>query len=384
LPVCVSLSVYPACGDAFGNLFALAFNLADQVFLKQQPEIKLLYGGFPVKKIVLLVLVLCLSLINAGFIFAQRKSVVIKMASPVPEQTPWGQYLNQIAAEWGKITNGEVELRIFHGGTLGSEEAVLRLLKLNQLQAAVLSSFGLGSISPEIMTLSCPFLIRDDEELDLVLEGLKPELEERINRQGFFTLAWARVGWVKIFSKQPVFVPADLKRQRLATNTEELKLNQAFKAMGFQMVPVARNDILIALNGGMADAVYESPVAVGSQQIFGVAKNMASINIAPFMGGIILSRNAWRSIPDRYKPQLIEATRRIERELDAAIRRLEEEMIATMTQYGLRVNELSPAQEAQWYTDVGQAMSGLLGSVFDRDIYRRVEAILAGRRGDRP
>jgi TRAP-type C4-dicarboxylate transport system substrate-binding protein len=332
------------------------------------------------KKIVTFVLVLCLSLANSGFIFAQRK-IVIKMSSPVPENTPWGKCLNQIAAEWEKISGGEVELKIYHSGIAGSEEAVLRNLKLNQLQAAVLSSFGLSAIAPEIMTLSCPFLIRDDEELDLVLEGMKDELEERINSEGFFTLAWARVGWVKIFSKQPVFVPADLKRQRLATNTEELKLNQAFKAMGFQMVPVARNDIIIALNGGMADAVYESPVAVGSQQIFGVAKNMASINIAPFMGGIILSRNAWRSIPEKYKPRLIEATRRIERELDISVRQLEADMIATMSQYGLTVNELSPAQEAQWYHDVGQAMPGLIGSVFDRDIYRRIEAILAERRG---
>jgi TRAP-type C4-dicarboxylate transport system substrate-binding protein len=329
---------------------------------------------------ILAILILCAGM--TAPVFAQRK-ITIKMASPVPEGTPWGKYLNQIAGEWGKITGGEVELKIYHNGIAGSEEAVLRNLKLNQLQAAVLSTFGLSAITPEILTLSCPFLIRDDEELDLVLEGLKPELEERINGQGFFTLAWARVGWVKIFSKQPVFVPADLKRQKLATNTEEMKLNQAFKEMGFQMVPVARNDILIALNGGMADAVYESPIAVGGLQIFGVAKNMASINIAPFMGGIVLSRNSWRSIPDRYKPRLIEATRRIEKELDASIRELEANMIATMTQYGLKINELNETQKNQWYGDVGQAMPRLVGTVFDRDMYRRIETILAAHRARR-
>ncbi|MDR2159090.1 MAG: TRAP transporter substrate-binding protein DctP [Treponema sp.] len=331
------------------------------------------------RTMILAMAVLCLCTANPVSLFAQRK-ITIKMASPVPEGTPWGKYLNQIAGEWEKITGGEVELKIYHNGIAGSEEAVLRNLKLNQLQAAVLSTFGLSAVAPEILTLSCPFLIRDDEELDLVLERLKPELEERINGQGFFTLAWARVGWVKVFSKQPVFVPADLKRQKLATNTEEMKLNQAFKAMGFQMVPVARNDILIALNGGMAEAVYESPIAVGGLQIFGIAKNMASINIAPFMGGIVLSRNSWRSIPDRYKPRLLEATRRIEKELDASVRDLEANMIATMAQYGLRVNELSEAQKNQWYNDVGQAMPGLAGTVFDRDLYRRIETILAAHR----
>jgi TRAP-type C4-dicarboxylate transport system substrate-binding protein len=326
-----------------------------------------------------IVLALILTLAFSVGLFAQRK-ITIKMASPVPENTPWGQCLNQIAAEWRRITGGEVEIVIYHNGVAGNEEAVVRNLRVNQIQAAVLSTFGMYELSPEIMTLSCPFLIRDDKELDLVLAGLKGELEEKINAKGFFTLAWSRVGWVKIFSRSPVFVPADLKRQKLGTNGEQAELNQAFKTMGFQMIPVARNDILIALNGGMVDAVYESPVAVGSLQIFGLAKNMASINIAPFMGGIIFNQRAWRSIPEKYRPQLIEATRRLELELDHSIRALEEDMVKTMGNYGLKVNQLSPAQEQLWYDEIGRVMPGLVGTAFDRGIYGRIEAILRAHR----
>jgi TRAP-type C4-dicarboxylate transport system substrate-binding protein len=329
------------------------------------------------------VMLLALALFGrGGTLFAQRK-ITIKMASPVPENTPWGECLNKIASEWRRITNGEVEILIYHNGVAGSEEAVVRNLRVNQIQAAVLSTFGMYELSPEIMTLSCPFLIRDDEELDKVLSGLKPELEETINSKGFFTLAWSRVGWVKIFSKSPVFTPGDLKRQKLGTNGEQAELNQAFKTMGFQMIPVARNDILIALNGGMVDAVYESPIAVGSLQIFGLAKNMASINIAPFMGGIILNQRAWRSVPDRYKPQLIEATRRLELELDHSVRTLEDEMVKTMGNYGLRVNRLSPAQEQLWYDEIGRVMPGLVGTLFDRNMYTRIETILRNHRSGR-
>ena len=329
------------------------------------------------------VMLLALALFGSGgTLFAQRK-ITLKMASPVPENTPWGQCLNKIASEWRRITNGEVEIVIYHNGVAGSEEAVVRNLRVNQIQAAVLSTFGMYELSPEIMTLSCPFLIRDDEELDKVLSGLKPELEETINSKGFFTLAWSRVGWVKVFSRAPVFTPGDLKRQKLGTNGEQAELNQAFKTMGFQMIPVARNDILIALNGGMVDAVYESPIAVGSLQIFGLAKNMASINIAPFMGGIILNQRAWRSVPDKYKSQLVEATRRLELELDHSVRALEEDMIKTMGNYGLTVNQLSPAQEQLWYDEIGRVMPGLVGTVFDRNMYARIETILRNHRSGR-
>jgi TRAP-type C4-dicarboxylate transport system substrate-binding protein len=334
------------------------------------------------------VAVLCivfLGVLFPGPAFAQRRKITIKLASLVPENTPWGAELNRMAREWAAATNGEVELLVYHNGVAGGEADVLRKLKGNQIQAAILSSFGLNSLTPghEIMTLSCPFLIRDNTELDLVFNSLKPDLEDRINRGGFFTLAWSKVGWVRFFSKSPVFVPADLKRQKLGTNEQEPALMDAFKAMGYQMVPVAMNQILVYLNGGMIDAVYQSPVNVGGLQIFGVAKNMASIHVAPFMGGIVMNQSAWRSIPDRYKPEVLRIAKQLEADLDTSIQQLEADAIATMKSYGLVINELSPAQEQLWYDDVNRIIPSLLGNTFNREIYERIGALLAAHRNGR-
>jgi TRAP-type C4-dicarboxylate transport system substrate-binding protein len=315
----------------------------------------------------------------AGPLFAQR-TITIKMASPLPENTPWGQFFNQLAADWRKITNGEVELIVYHNGAAGGEKDVVRNLRVNQIQAAVLSAYGLYEISPEVMTLSCPFLIHDDDELDLVLAGIKGDLEEKINSKRFFTLAWARVGWIKFFSKQPIFTPADLKRQKLGTHVDQAEMNQIFKSMGFQMIPVAHNDILIALNSSMVEVVFQSPMVVGSTQIFGSAKNMASINVAPFVGAIVFNQRAWRAIPEKYKPQLIASARRTEAEIDRTVRGMESDIIKTMENYGLKVNQLTPEQEQLWYDEIGQATPGLIGTMLDRNTYNRIEAILRNYR----
>jgi TRAP-type C4-dicarboxylate transport system substrate-binding protein len=113
---------------------------------------------------------------------AQRK-ITIKLVSLVPENTPWGTLLNRMAREWNAATNGEVEMVIYHNNK-SSEADLLRQLNMNQIQAAMLSTLGMKLISPEIMTLSCPFLIRNNTELDLVLNSLKPELEKKINSKG--------------------------------------------------------------------------------------------------------------------------------------------------------------------------------------------------------
>ncbi|MDR2741164.1 MAG: TRAP transporter substrate-binding protein DctP [Treponema sp.] len=320
-----------------------------------------------------------LSLFFPCFASAQKKTV-IKLVSQVPQDTPWGKLLDDMAAEWARITNGEVELDVRHNVKAG-EADILRQLNSRQIHAAMLSTFGLKLISPEVMTLSCPFLIRNNEELDLVLNKLKPELEEQFEDKGYFTLAWSKVGWVRFFSKSPVYVPADLKRQRLGTSETEPELMDAFKAMGYHMVSVAMNQILVQLSGGQIDAVYQSPVNAGGLQIFGLAKNMASIQVAPFMGAIMMDRRVWRRmIPDKYKNEILRVTRRMEAELDRSVQTLEGQVIQTMVDYGLVINQVSPEQEQIWFADINRVMPSLVGSVFDRKMYERIDALLKPRR----
>ncbi|MDR3335697.1 MAG: TRAP transporter substrate-binding protein DctP [Treponema sp.] len=329
-------------------------------------------------------LLLCLTLIFVMLpipVFAQRK-VTIKLVSLVPENTPWGNLLNRLSVEWKEATNGEVTLQIYHNNQ-SNEADVIRKLNMNQIQAAVLSTLGMKLINPPIMTLSCPFLIRDNQELDVVLNALKPEMEKGINDKGYFTLAWSKIGWVRFFSKSPVFVPADLKKQKLGTIETEQEMMDIFKAMGYQMTPVATEHILVNLSGGLIDAVYQSPVIAGGLQIFGLARNMASIPVAPFLGSIVMTQRAWRSIPEKYRPELLRLVKRVEAELDHSVQALENEVIDTMVRYGLVINQVSPQQAALWYADTARAMPSLIGSTFDKALYERITSLLEAHRARR-
>jgi TRAP-type C4-dicarboxylate transport system substrate-binding protein len=322
-------------------------------------------------------------LLSVSPLFAQRK-ITIRLASIVPENTPWGAAINRMAADWARITNGEVEVIVFHNSTAGDEAEVLRKLRLNQIQAAVFSSSGMNSIIPEVMAISYPFLIRDNEELDFVLSRIKPELDARMQQNGFVTLAWAKAGWVRFFSKAPVFVPDDMRRLKLATSPDDQEMLQAFKAMQYQMVPVNLSDVLVSLNSGMVDAVYQSPIYVAGNQIFGITKNMASINVSPFMGSILMNNAAWRRIPERYRAALLANCKQMESGIESSIAGLETEAISTMVRHGLIINELSPRQTQAWYDDIARYENSLVGSnpIFNREFYLKISAILSeDRRG---
>jgi hypothetical protein len=52
-----------------------------------------------------------------------------------------------------------------------------------------------------------------------------------------------------------------------------------------------------------------------------------------------------------------------------------------MRNYGLVINQVTPAQQQLWYDDVNRIVPTLLGKTFDRAMYRRIEGILKTRRG---
>ncbi|MDR0553408.1 MAG: TRAP transporter substrate-binding protein DctP, partial [Treponema sp.] len=238
------------------------------------------------QKIFLFIAVFFYVISSPADIFAQRGgssggALEIKLASPLPRNSPWGQTLDRIASEWARVTNNEVRLRILHNGQEGGEAQMLASLSSNNIQAALFTSFGLSTICPSILTLSVPFYIKTDAQLTAVLREVTPIMEDQVAKTDFFVVAWSKVGWVNVFSKDPVFVPDDLRRMRIATNSESKDLNTVLKTMGFQMVEAEMNDVGTKLMSGAIAAIYQNPAAVVAFQLHRTLRNMMATPIAP-------------------------------------------------------------------------------------------------------
>ncbi|GMO27018.1 MAG: hypothetical protein Ta2B_07540 [Termitinemataceae bacterium] len=310
-------------------------------------------------------------------LFAQNKKITIKLASIAPENTPWGEALNNLRRQWSTISGGQVELIIYHNGLAGGESDAIRKLKLNQIQAAVLTSLGLNEISPEVMTLSTPFLIRSDAEMDTVLTELKSDVEGRIIGKGFYPIAWNKAGYVRFFARNPVRVPADLKKQKFAGPESEPTLTNTFKSMGYQVIPLSITDEIIALNSGSVDVIFQSPISAAPMQLFGIAKNMSDFKIAPFLGAIVMNNAGWNSLPAKHKEKLLNAAAALGPQIDPKIAQLESFAIKTMKDNGLNVVSASDSDLNQWYADMDKAIPALLANkTFNQDLYNKISAIL--------
>jgi TRAP-type C4-dicarboxylate transport system substrate-binding protein len=310
-------------------------------------------------------------------IAASSPALTFKLGSLAPSGSPWDDGLRQIAAEWNTISGGKVVLKIYPGGVAGDEEDMIRKMRIGQLQAAGLTGIGLCRVYSGILAIQLPLLVRTDEELYHVLDKMKPEFAQGLEKEGFVVLIWTKVGWAHFFSKRPVVSPDDLKQHKLFMYAGDADAVQTWKVAGFRPIPLSPTDIMSSLQSGMTEALTTTPLSAASYQWFGIANNMCGMNWAPLIGGIVVTTTAWNKVPADMRPKLMEVAAKVERTLQKQIDEADAEAIRIMKEHGLTVNAVPPEIEEQWKKLAHDSFGKLAGKSFDASSYEKVKQYLS-------
>ena len=277
------------------------------------------------------------------------KKINIKLATLAAHGSPWDLRLREMGQNWRDESNGEVKQTIYPGGDAGDESAVIRKMRIGQLNAATLSTGGLAYIVPEFTAIShIPMLYNSDEEKDYVREKMTPELIEKLEAKGYVFLHWGEVGWVRYFAKSPIRVPNDLKSHKLFVWADEGSDMEMHESLGFSPVPLAATDLLVALQTGMVTAFNTTPLLALGGQWFAGAKHMANMRWAPLMGGTIMQKKIWDQISPEIQTLIINASKKAETELTNEIRELDDKAIEVMEEYGLVAHDVSEDELDEW------------------------------------
>jgi len=138
----------------------------------------------------------------------------LRIATLAPRQSGLGEAFQDLRKQLRERTQGQVELKMYHGGVAGDEMTVVRKMRVGQLDGALLTSTGLGALVPQVLVLQAPGLIRSYPELDDVRKQLASELEALFDKAGYALISWGDSGQIRIFSKHKIQHPNDLRNVR--------------------------------------------------------------------------------------------------------------------------------------------------------------------------
>ncbi len=300
---------------------------------------------------------------------------VIKLGTIAPAGSLWDIKLKEIASEWKRISNGEVQLKLYLGGTVGDEDNMIRAMKVGGLNACAITAQGMKEVASDTFALCLPYIVKDDDEFDYVFDKVKDDFEQALDKQGFVTLGWAMTGWVNFFSRDPVVSPDDLRKEKIAIDTDG-RISKIWTELGFRAIPLSFNDLVASLYSSMIDAIYLTPLAASSMGVIKSAPNMCAFKIAPVYCAFIVEKKAWNRVPAKYRELLKQRTAEIAGEFYDIIKVDEAKAIEVMKKNGLQVHEVSDAIAQEWLklsTDGSDAFSRELIS---KELYDKIIAIV--------
>lgn len=273
----------------------------------------------------------------------------IKLATLVPSGTSYHHSLLAMGERWRKDSNGSIALTIYPDGSMGSEDDIVRKMRVKGLQAAVLTVAGLSLIDPSVSALQkMPLVYRSLDEAAYVRAKLAADLDHRLAQKGFVVLFWADAGWVRIFSKEPGVLPQDFKKMNIFVTAGNDKQPDLLKDAGFHPVQLEWVDVLGALQTGRVDAVPTIPLHALSNQFYMSAHHMLEVNWLPLVGGLVITKTAWDSLDPNQRDVLLKTSAECGKEFQSLGREESQKSVEAMKKRGLQVHAVDKQAEDEW------------------------------------
>jgi TRAP-type C4-dicarboxylate transport system substrate-binding protein len=301
----------------------------------------------------------------------------IRLATMVPSGTSYHHSLQEMGEKWKKASNGAVSLTIYADGVMGSEDDIVRRMRVGQLQAAVLTVSGLADIDPSVAALQkMPLVYRSLEEAAYVRGKLAPDLNQRLAEKGFVVLFWTDGGWVRLFSKEPGMVPNDFKKMKIFVTAGDVTQSELYKSAGFKPVLLEWSDVLTSLQTGMVDALPTIPLHALSNQFYISTHHMLDVNWIPLVGALIMTKRSWDALPPAQQQEMMKAAVDCGQEFQRNNRKENQEALESMQKRGLQVHPVTKEAEEEWRKFSENMYPEIRGRIVPADTFDRVLQLL--------
>lgn len=310
---------------------------------------------------------------------------VLRLATVAPDGSFWMRAMRAGAAEIAERTEGRVRIQYFPGGVMGNELAVLRRIRIGQLQGGAFTGGSLTYLYPDSSIYSLLLLFRSYEEVDYVRERVDPVLMRGIEEFGFESYGIAEGGFARLLSSVPVATVDDLAGQKVWVPEGDPVAYEAMSALGLTPITLPLTDVLTGLQTGLINIIASPPIGAVAFQWHTRVRYMTSTPLAYTWAQMIIDKRALGRLRADDREVVAEVMRATYVKLDRRNRADNLAAIDAMERQGIEIVIPDDDELEEWHAVAERVTRTLVErGTYGEELYDEIRAHLDRHRAQHP
>jgi len=236
------------------------------------------------------------------------KTNVLYLAHNLPQTHPVHKGILTFQKVLEEKSAGQLKIKIFPDGQLGSEREVLELLQIGSVAITKVSAATMSNFVPEYNVLSIPYLFRDKEHYTQVIEGaIGKSILEKGSKYWLRGLCYYDAGSRSFYTKtKAIRTPEDLKGLKLRVMNNQMAINMV-NTLGGSATPMAYGELYTAIQQGVVDGAENNPPSFVSSNHYEVSKYYTIDEHSSIPDVVLISTKFWEKLSQQEKQWLQEA-----------------------------------------------------------------------------
>ena len=307
------------------------------------------------RKILVVTMVIAMALaLGAGAALAK---MTIKYGHVAPPFHGQCKGVDAFAAYVLDKTKGEIEIKTFPMGQLGSERSMAEQVQAGTLEMASITTAVLSNFAPEVAVMDLPFVFPDRKTAYAVIddEAWQKAIFAKLEPKGFVAIGWTENEFRDLNNtKGPIHKPGELKGVKIRVMNSPVYMD-TFKQLGASPVGIPFPEVYNALQQGVIDA-QENPlftsILIKATEVAKFATKTQHILTECIS---IVNPDLWAKLTPEQQKIFREAAKvqiQVNRKETAAALQKLPKVNMSVEEYckknNVQVVELSPAERAEW------------------------------------
>lgn len=253
-----------------------------------------------------------LLLVSIGFFVTScgesQEHKTLKLAHGLPVDHPVHKAMEYMAKRCKEVSGGELQIQIYAGGQLGSEQQCVELLQIGSLAITKVSAAVMESFTDDYKVLGLPYIFRDQAHGFKVLDGeIGKELLLSTENKWIRGLCFYDAGSRSFYTiDKPIKHPDDLKGMKIRVMKSKTAMDMV-QSLGGSPTPISWGELYTALQSGVVDGAENNPPSFYTSHHYEVCKYYSLDEHTSVPDVLIISRHIWKDLNEEEKGWLQQA-----------------------------------------------------------------------------